>query len=217
MIKIHPEGTTIVIIAFITATMLVIIASWLFPLWIFIPFLAAMAVILILIFRFFRIPRRTPLEIPGHVIAPADGRIAAIETVKENEYFNDERIMVSIFMSIYNVHINWFPISGEVKYFNYHPGKYLVARHPKSSELNERTSIVIGDENNDIMVRQVAGYVARRIICYANQGRTIQQSSEMGFIRFGSRLDLYLPPNAEINVNLGDKTYGGITTLAKLA
>lgn len=217
MIKIHPEGTSIVVIAFITATMLVIIASWLFPLWIFLPFLLALAVVLLLIFRFFRIPRRTLLELPGHVIAPADGKIVAIETVKESEYFDDERILVSIFMSIYDVHINWYPVQGEVKYFKYHPGKYLVARHPKSSELNERTSIVIGNENNEIMVRQIAGYVARRIICYANPEREIEQSTEMGFIRFGSRLDVYLPVNAGINVNLGDKTYGGVTALAKLA
>jgi phosphatidylserine decarboxylase len=216
MIRIHPEGITIVSIISLLIIMTVVVASWFFPPWLFIATLALLTSILVLVFRFFRIPRRKYNIDRGAVIAPADGKVVAIEKVHEAEYFNDERIQVSIFMSIHNVHINWFPIGGNVAYFKYHPGKYLLARHPKSSALNERTSVVISNEQSEILVRQIAGYVARRIICYANPGKTVEQSSEMGFIRFGSRLDVFLPTNANITVSLGDTTTGGVTAIARI-
>ena len=216
MIRIHREGFTIVTVASLFIVMLVIVSSYLFKLALFIPILIFLGVILVLLFRFFRIPRRKMRLERGAVIAPADGKVVAIEKVREDEYFHDDRLLVSIFMSIHNVHINWFPIGGEITYFKYHPGRYLVARHPKSSGLNERTSIVISNEQTEVLVRQIAGYVARRIICYAYTGARVEQSSEMGFIRFGSRLDVYLPPDAEIALKKGDITIGGITPIALL-
>lgn len=214
MIRIHPEGITIVSIISLLIGMIVVVTSYFFPPWLFIFTLALLAAILVLVFRFFRVPRRNMNIERGTVIAPADGKVVAIEKVQETEYFKDERIQVSIFMSIHNVHINWFPIGGKVAYFKYHPGKYLLARHPKSSALNERTSMVISNEQTEILVRQIAGYVARRIICYANPGKTVEQSSEMGFIRFGSRVDVFLPVNADVLVSLGDTTTGGVTAIS---
>jgi len=214
MIRIHREGMTIVLVVSLMSAMVVIVTSYFFSPWLFIATLAILATILVLVFRFFRIPRRIMKIERGVVMAPADGKVVAIEKVRENEYFKDDRIQVSIFMSIHNVHINWFPIGGNIAYFRYHPGKYLLARHPKSSGLNERTSVVISNEQTEILVRQIAGYVARRIICYANPGKTVEQSSEMGFIRFGSRLDVFLPADANVMVGLGDTTTGGVTAIA---
>ena len=216
MIRIHREGVTIVTITTLFIIMVAIVSSYLFKLALFIPILVFLGIIVVLLFRFFRIPKRKMRLERGAVIAPADGKVVAVEKVREDEYFHEDRMLVSIFMSIHNVHINWFPIGGEITYFKYHPGRYLVARHPKSSELNERTSIVISNEQSEILVRQIAGYVARRIICYANTGARVEQSSEFGFIRFGSRLDVYLPLDAEIAVKKGDITTGGITSIALL-
>jgi phosphatidylserine decarboxylase len=195
--------------------MIVVVIFYFLPPWLFIMVLISLASILVLLFRFFRVPRRRLRVERGAVLAPADGKVVTIEKVREDEYFNDERILVSIFMSIHNVHINWFPIGGKIEYFKYHPGKYLVARHPKSSTLNERTTVVISNEQTEIMVRQIAGYVARRIISYTTPGRTAEQSSEMGFIRFGSRLDVYLPVDAKITVSQGDTTRGGVDVIAR--
>lgn len=216
MIRIHREGVSIVSVISLMTTMIVVVTSYFFPIWLFIATLLILAAVLVLVFRFFRIPRRKMNIERGAVIAPADGKVVAIEKVREDEYFGDERIVVSIFMSIHNVHINWFPIAGTIEYFKYHPGKYLLARHPKSSELNERTSVVISNEQTQILVRQIAGYVARRIISYTTPGKTVEQSSEMGFIRFGSRLDVFLPAGADITVSLGDRTTGGVTAIARL-
>lgn len=216
MIPIHREGTLIVTVISLIIAMIVVATSYFFSPFVFIATLLFLAVILALVFRFFRIPRRVMKIERGAVMAPADGKVVAIEKVRENEYFKDERILVSIFMSIHNVHINWFPIAGKIEYFKYHPGKYLVARHPKSSDLNERTSVVISNEQTEILVRQIAGYVARRIISYATPGKLVEQSSEMGFIRFGSRLDVYLPVDASITVSLGDTTTGGVDAIARL-
>lgn len=191
------------------------IASMTLPLPVFIPVLAGLLTMQIMVLRFFRIPKRKFLADEKAIIAPADGTIVAIENVKETEYFKDERKLVSIFMSVHNVHINWFPITGTVKYFKYHPGKYLLARHPKSSELNERTSVVIGNDEREILVRQIAGYVARRIICYATPGKDFRQGDELGFIRFGSRVDIYLPTDTHVTVKPGDKTTGGVTIIAQ--
>ncbi len=176
-------------------------------------------VIFIFILSFFRFSKVNMLQTEGnHIIAPADGKIVAIEEVFEGEYFNDRRIQVSIFMSPTNVHVNRTPVSGTVKYTRYHPGNYLVAWHPKSSSLNERFTSVIecSDTDDEILVRQIAGKVARKISNYLDEGEEVQQGSELGFIKFGSRVDLFLPLDANIKVRLKEKVKGGVTVLAEL-
>ena len=172
---------------------------------------------MVFIFRFFRIPKRIPAFTAGRIYAPADGRIVAIEPTEEQEYFKDERIQVSIFMSVWDVHINWFPVEGILTYYRYHPGKYLVARHPKSSILNERNTIVIKTEKGEeILLRQIAGTLARRIISYARKDKTASAGDELGFIRFGSRVDVFLPPDCNILVDVGQKVWGLNSPLAEL-
>jgi phosphatidylserine decarboxylase len=165
---------------------------------------------------FFRNPKRSILSDDNKIICPADGKVVVIEEVTVDEYFNDKRLQVSIFMSPTNVHVNRTPIAGSVKYSAYHPGKYLVAWHPKSSELNERTSIVIDNGNFDIMMRQIAGKLARRIVNYLEEGVEVEQGEQFGFIKFGSRVDLFLPLNTKINVTLGQKVKGGVTIIGEL-
>jgi phosphatidylserine decarboxylase len=165
---------------------------------------------------FFRNPRRNIISDDDHILAPADGKVVVIEEVFEPEYFNEKRLQVSIFMSPANVHVNRNPISGEVKYTKYHPGSYLVAWHPKSSTENERTTIVIDNGDVDVMLRQIAGKVARRIVNYLEEGDEVIQGEDLGFIKFGSRVDLFLPLDTEININLGQKVKGGITVIGKL-
>lgn len=164
---------------------------------------------------FFRIPARVHTTGDNLVVAPADGKVVVIEEVYEPEYFKDKRLQVSIFMSPLNVHQNLNPISGTVKYFKYHPGKYLVAWHPKSSTLNERTSYVIANERSELLIRQIAGALARRIAYYVEEGDKVLQTEEFGFIRFGSRVDVYLPVGTKVNVKIGDITQGGVTVLAE--
>lgn len=164
---------------------------------------------------FFRIPARVHTTGDNLVVAPADGKVVVIEEVYEPEYFKDKRLQVSIFMSPLNVHQNLNPISGTVKYFKYHPGKYLVAWHPKSSTLNERTSYVIANGNKEILVRQIAGALARRIAYYVEEGDKVLQTEEFGFIRFGSRVDVFLPVGTKIDVKIGEITQGGVTVLAE--
>ena len=167
---------------------------------------------------FFRKPNRKIIIDDNKIFAPADGEVVAVEKTNEGEYFKDQRIQVSIFMSVWNIHINWFPIGGIIKYFKYHPGKYYVARLPKSSTENERTSVVIEDDKKrQILVRQIAGIVARRIISYARKDLKVKQNAELGFIRFGSRLDVFLPLDAKIEVKLGDKTQGSQTVIAEFS
>ncbi len=166
---------------------------------------------------FFRYPKRFLVADDTIVIAPADGKIVAIEEVYEPEYFKDKRLQVSIFMSPTNVHINWTPISGEVKYTKYHPGKYLVAWHPKSSEKNERNSVVIEDDGFEILVRQIAGALARRIVNYCEEGDEIEQGKQLGFIKFGSRVDLFLPIGTKLEVSLREKVKGNKTVIARLS
>lgn len=169
------------------------------------------------VLRFFRRPNRPLFTDENTIYAPADGTIMVIEETTENEFFNDKRIQVSIFMSVWNIHINWFPISGIVKYFKYHPGKFLVARLPKSSTENERTTVVIEDKYKRlILVRQIAGIIARRIISYADEGTKVKQNAELGFIRFGSRVDVFLPLDAKVQVQLGQKTKGTQTIIATI-
>jgi phosphatidylserine decarboxylase len=170
-----------------------------------------------LILQFFRNPRRHISLNNRHVIAPADGKVVVIEEVVETEYFNDKRRQISIFMSPVNVHINRNPIEGVVKYFKYHAGKYLVAWHPKSSTENERTTIVVKAKNEvEILMRQIAGALAKRIVWYVKEGQAVSQGEEFGFIKFGSRVDVFLPLTAKVLVNIGDKTVGGVTVIADL-
>ncbi|MFM7510396.1 MAG: phosphatidylserine decarboxylase family protein [Bacteroidota bacterium] len=168
------------------------------------------------ILSFFRIPSRVHTIQEGAVIAPADGEVVVIEEVQADEYFTDRRIQVSIFMSPLNVHVNRNPISGQVVYSQYHPGKYLVAWHPKSSTENERHSVVYNTQGKEILVKQIAGALAKRIVNYLKPGQQVKQTEEMGFIKFGSRVDLLLPLDAKILVKLGDKPQGGVTVLATL-
>jgi phosphatidylserine decarboxylase len=171
-------------------------------------------VLLLFIISFFRIPKRRLTIRDEAIVAPADGKIVAIEEVQADEYFTDRRIQVSIFMSPLNVHVNRNPVSGEVAYSEYHKGKYLVAWHPKSSAENERQSIVYRKDVKEVLVKQIAGAVAKRIINYLQVGQKAEQSAEMGFIKFGSRVDLLLPLDARINVKIGDRSKGGVTVIA---
>jgi len=169
-----------------------------------------------LVLQFFRDPKRTPNLSENSVISPSDGRVVAIKEIFENEYFNDKRIQISIFMSPLNVHVNWYPISGEVKYMKYHPGNYLIAFHPKSSEKNEHTSIVLSNSKIEVMYRQIAGYIARRIVFYPKVGESVYQCDNSGFIKFGSRLDIILPKSAKVKVRLRQKVKGAKTILAEV-
>jgi phosphatidylserine decarboxylase len=178
--------------------------------------LIASIVFMIAVLQFFRSPEREITQNHIHVLSPADGKVVAIEEVLEEEYFNERMVQISIFMSPLNVHKNFYPISGMVKYFKYHPGKYLVAWHPKSSTENERTTVVIANENNGVLVRQIAGTVARRIVCYAKENMQATQGGELGFIKFGSRVDVFLPIDAEVKVEFHQKVTGGKTVLAEI-
>ncbi len=174
-------------------------------------------VMFFLVLQFFRHPMRRPTKESDTIISPADGRVVVIEEITENEYFKDKRIQVSIFMSPLNVHINWYPVKGKVVYSKYHPGTFLVAWHPKSSTDNERTTVVVEDEKGrKIMIRQIAGAVARRIVCYSKEGDIVEQGDQLGFIKFGSRVDLILPPDSEILAELEFKPQGSISRIAKL-
>lgn len=181
-----------------------------------------MAVISLVLFglvvQFFRIPNRPLTLHDGQVVAPADGTVVVIEETDEAEYFKDRRRQISIFMSPLNVHVNRNPVSGIVKYFRYYPGKYLVAWHPKSSTENERTTVVLEMKSGvQVLFRQIAGAVARRIIWYVKENQPVEQGSEMGFIKFGSRVDVFLPLNADVKVKIGDKMKGGVTVLAEFS
>jgi len=165
---------------------------------------------------FFRIPNRNFTYDENKIIAPADGKVVVIEETQETEYFKDKRLQVSIFMSPLNVHVNRNPISGVVNYFKYHPGKYLVAWHPKSSTENERTTLVIKNSKTEILMRQIAGALARRICYYVKEGDAVKQNDEFGFIRFGSRVDLFLPIGTRVDVKIGATVQNGITVIAEL-
>ncbi len=171
-------------------------------------------VFLALIISFFRIPKRQLTIDENAIVAPADGKVVVIEEVQADEYFTDRRIQVSIFMSPLNVHVNRNPISGEVAYSQYHKGKYLVAWHPKSSTENERHSVAYRKGGKEILIKQIAGAVAKRIVNYLKTGQQVTQAEEMGFIKFGSRVDILLPLDAKIHVKIGDKPKGGVTVVA---
>ena len=174
----------------------------------------ASAIIYLLIVNFFRSPNRIVLLNDNHILAPADGKIVVIEEAEENEYFHDRRLQVSIFMSLFNVHINWFPVNGIIRYFKYHEGNFAAAYLPKSSTENERTSIAIECNNGEtILMRQIAGAMAKRIVSYAPVGGKARQDQHAGFIKFGSRVDLFLPLDTKIEVKLGQKTAGSQTII----
>ena len=178
-------------------------------------FIICSLMLYIFLLFFFRLPTRHLEADPGLIYAPADGKVVVIEETFEKEYFNDMRLQVSIFMSPFNMHSNRYPVSGSVKYVAYHPGHYMVAWHPKSSELNERSTIVIEAKDGiEILVRQIAGAVARRIVTYAKKDLSIRQGEELGFIKFGSRLDIFIPEEYEILVKLNQTVTGGVTPLA---
>ena len=215
---IHKEGYVIIATTLVILLVLNIIAHFIWPENKLVQNIGYGVSVLffLLIVQFFRSPDR-PLEPNVNLImAPADGKVVVIEEVEEPEYFQGKRKQISIFMSPLNVHVNWYPISGEVQYFKYHPGEYLVAWHPKSSTLNERTTIVIKDElGREILVRQIAGAVARRIVCYSELNQQVTQGEQLGFIKFGSRVDVYLPLDAEVMVELDQMVSGSSTVLAK--
>jgi phosphatidylserine decarboxylase len=180
--------------------------------------IAASVLLAVIILQFFRKPTRTTVQNPKHIIAPADGKVVVIEEVVESEYFKGPRRQVSIFMSPINVHINFNPISGIVSFFKYHPGKKLFAWDPKSSTENERTTVVVKHQNGtEVLYRQIAGAMARRICWYVKEGQMVNQGEEFGFIKFGSRVDIFLPLDAKILVKLDDKPVGGESVIAELA
>lgn len=214
MIKIHKEGRLIVAITIVVLIAIIASASLLSSPVINYMTTILSGVILVLVLRFFRMPGKHKFKDEKILLAPSDGKVVVIEKVNQPEYIEGPCIQVSIFMSIHDIHINFFPSDGQVDYVKYHPGKYLLARHPKSSELNERYSTGISIQNKKYLVRQVAGYVARRIRCYAQEGGKAIQGNEMGFIKFGSRMDLFLPLDAQIKVELNQRVTGGITPVA---
>ncbi len=215
---IHKEGRKIILVTLIAVLLINFISIKVigFPYIVRSLIVIFTSVFLGFVTYFFRDPKRTLFSGDNKVICPADGKVVVIEEVQMNEYFTDRRLQVSIFMSPTNVHVNRAPIAGEVKYSAYHPGKYLVAWHPKSSELNERTSIVIDNGTFDIMMRQIAGKLARRIVNYLEEGHEVEQGEQFGFIKFGSRVDLFLPLNTKIDVKLGQKVKGGVTIIGEL-
>ena len=216
---IHKEGYTTIAwaaIIFAAANLLSFyFLSFEIPVLSWIIFIATLGVFLFII-SFFRVPNRKLTTGDNLVVAPADGKVVVIEEVQADEYFTDRRIQVSIFMSPLNVHVNRNPISGEVVKSTYHKGKYLVAWHPKSSTENERHSVVYRNGGKEILIKQIAGAVAKRIVNYLRPGQQVKQTDEMGFIKFGSRVDILLPLDAKIKVKIGDKPLGGVTVIAEL-
>jgi phosphatidylserine decarboxylase len=175
----------------------------------------ASSVVFILVLQFFRSPNRKQNLSDDWVLCPADGKIVAIEEVEEPEYYQGKRLQVSVFMSPLNVHVNRYAISGKVTYFKYHEGLYLIASHPKSSTENERTTVVVENGSRSVLLRQIAGAVARRIVTYAKEGDAAKQGGEFGFIKFGSRVDIFMPTDVSVKVKLGEVVKGGITVIAK--
>lgn len=214
---IHKEGYKSIAIAVLLFSIVNILSfyflSFSLPLLSWLLFVVT-ALLLGLVISFFRIPKRNHTIDEHAIVAPADGKVVVVEEVQADEYFTDRRIQVSIFMSPLNVHVNRNPVSGEVAYSQYHPGKYLVAWHPNSSTENERHSVVYRTGGKEILVKQIAGALAKRICNYLQPGMQVKQGDEMGFIKFGSRVDLLLPPDAKVKVKIGDKPQGGVTVIA---
>ncbi|MBN2350430.1 MAG: phosphatidylserine decarboxylase family protein [Bacteroidales bacterium] len=214
--KIHKEGRLILLLSFLILSGINLLIYLLIWQWLFYIILISSVVLFGFILWFFRLPARPFTKDENLIYAPADGKVVVIEETFEDEYLKKKCIQISIFMSPLNVHVNRYPVSGTVKYYAYHKGKYLVAWHPKSSTENERATVVIENVKNvKILIRQIAGAVARRIVTYSKEGLLINQCDELGFIKFGSRVDIFLPLDVKILVNLNQKTKGGQTLLAR--
>lgn len=214
----HKEGAKIIFVSVIITVLLFLLVDYTVSIeWLRVTLLLIVLGFLVLVLQFFRNPKRnTPIN-PNHIISSVDGKVVVIEEVFENEYFNDKVRMVSVFMSPLNVHVTRYPISGKVVYSKYHPGKYLVAWHPKASEENERTTVVVENETfGKVMYRQIAGALAKRIVNYAKEGGVAKQGADAGFIKFGSRVDIYLPLEAKVKVTLGQKVKGGVDVIAEI-
>lgn len=216
---IHKEGYKSILISTIVFAVINLLSFYFISF--YMPWLSWVILVLTLglllfLISFFRVPNRELTKGDNLVICPADGKVVTIEEVYDEEYFKDKRIQVSVFMSPANVHQNRNPVAGEVVYSQYHKGKYLVAWHPKSSTENERHSVVIRNNRGEILVKQIAGALAKRIINYLQVGQKVDQSTEMGFIKFGSRVDILLPVNAKVTVKLNEVVKGGVTVLATL-
>ncbi len=212
----HKEGHKIILISFFLSIGIVLISENFIPFfWLKIIVQLTALVLLILILQFFRNPKRPTNVNDASIIAPVDGKVVVIEEVYEKEYFKDKRIQVSIFMSPLNVHVTRYPLGGIIKFSKYHPGKYLVAWHPKASEENERTTVVVENKTyGEVLYRQIAGALAKRIVNYATKDMQVIQGTDAGFIKFGSRVDLFLPTDTNINVKLHQKVKGGIDIIA---
>jgi phosphatidylserine decarboxylase len=217
--RLHKEGHTILTVSGIIFLALCILTNWYFGSnsFVFIGTLTICLVLYILFLQFFRYPKRDLTLGEKLIVAPCDGKVVVIEEVFEPEFYKEKRLQLSIFMSPINVHANWYPMSGRISYVRYHVGKYLVAWHPKASTENERSTIVIEKDNKtSILIRQIAGALAKRIVYYPHENDKIRQCGELGFIKFGSRVDVYMPLGTNVNVKIGDKTKGGVTVLAEM-
>jgi len=214
----HKEGSKIIFISLVIAVAIIFLTDEFIPmLWLQKTIQISVIIFLLLILQFFRNPKRNIINSDHHILAPVDGKVVVIEEVYEPEYFKDKRLMVSIFMSPINVHVTRYALNGIIKYSQYHPGKYLVAWHPKASTENERTTVVIENKTfGEVLYRQIAGALAKRIVNYAKVGHRAIQGHDAGFIKFGSRVDLYLPLGTPIKVQLGQKAIGGITKIAEV-
>ncbi|OAB29032.1 phosphatidylserine decarboxylase [Flavobacterium fryxellicola] len=215
----HKEGTQSILLGTIfTAVVLLLSDNFIDIIWLKMAIQIAALLLLIIILQFFRNPKRAAISNENQILAPVDGKVVVIEEVYEGEYFKDKRLQISIFMSPINVHVTRYGLSGLVKFSKYHPGKFLVAWHPKASEENERTTIVIENKTfGEVLYRQIAGALARRIVNYAEEGMQVIQGTDAGFIKFGSRVDIFLPLGTPINVSLNEKAIGGKTVIATKA
>ncbi|MDQ1165160.1 MULTISPECIES: phosphatidylserine decarboxylase family protein [unclassified Flavobacterium] len=215
----HKEGGPSILLGVVFTVVVVLLAEKFIDInWLRTLVQIAALVVLIIILQFFRNPKRIAIKNSDHILAPVDGKVVVIEEVYEGEYFKDKRLQVSIFMSPINVHVTRYAMDGIIKFSKYHPGKFLVAWHPKASEENERTTVVIENETfGAILYRQIAGALARRIVNYAKEGMQVVQGTDAGFIKFGSRVDLFLPLGTPINVELNQKAIGGKTIIATKA
>lgn len=214
--KLHKESKGTIIVASIVFTLVAFVSTYYLKMW-SLAIIIPLIMIYGLVFWFFRVPNRDILDHKENVIAPVDGKVVMIKEVQEDEFMKEKAIQVSIFMSPLNVHICRFPVSGKVVYKKYHPGKYLVAWHEKSSTDNERTTVAVESlTNHKVVFRQIAGYVARRIVFSCKEGDQAKAGHEFGFIKFGSRMDVFLPIDSEIVCKIGDKTKGGIDVIAKM-
>ncbi len=215
--RLHKEGNRILLVSFLMFAAILLIEKMLLPCCSIVFYISSFILLglYFLIVRFFRMPNREMLIDDNKIVCPCDGKVVVIEEVEEPEYFKDKRLQISVFMSPNNVHVNRYSVGGIVRYMKYHPGKYLVAWHPKSSTENERTTVVVEMANGaKVLSRQVAGALARRIVCYSKEGEVVKQGAELGFIKFGSRVDLYLPLNVKVDVKINDVVKGGQTIIA---